>query len=390
LYCDYIFFLMSSSPSTSPRIAIVHEWFTGMRGGEKCVEALCEVFPEATLFSLVHIPGSVSPALERMPMRTSFIQTLPFAAQRYRYYLPLFPKAVEQFDMREFDIVISSNHAVAKGVKTLPRTLHICYCYTPMRYIWNLYDDYFGRGKAGIATRLAMKMFIGYLRAWDVRTAQNPHYFIAISENVRRRIKRYYGRESDLVYPPVDTSLYQPSAVSENYFLIVSAFVPYKRVDLAIEAFNQSGDRLVIIGDGPEDAQLRSRAKSNIEFLGWQPNTVLKQHYAGCQALIFPGEEDFGIVPVEAMATGKPVLAFAKGGALETVIDSSTLKTGVLFQEQTVQSLLGAVEKFKQTEFVPSQIRRHALTFDREIYKKKMAEYVWEHWRRFSSLSPQP
>ncbi|MEK7249538.1 MAG: glycosyltransferase [Bacteroidota bacterium] len=380
---------MRSSSNTSPRIAIIHEWFTGMRGGEKCVEALCEVFPDATLFTLVHVKGSVSPTIERMPTRASFIQKLPFAEKRYRHYLPLFPRAVEQFDMSEFDIVISSNHAVAKGIRTKPETLHICYCHTPMRYIWNLYDDYFGKEQAGLLTRVGMKMFVKYLRSWDVRTARNPHYFIANSHNVQARIKQLYNRESDVIYPPVDTSLFQPSKTSSNYFLIVSAFVPYKRIDLAIEAFNKTGDRLLVIGDGPDDSRLRSISKSNIEFLGWQPDEKLKQWYAACKALIFPGEEDFGIVPVEAMASGKPVIAYAKGGALETVIESPILKTGVLFKEQTVKSLMEAIQKCKVTSFSPEQLRSHALSFDRKVYKRKMGEYVLEKWNSFTPSSRQ-
>ena len=387
--CGYIFSHMNSISHTKPRVAIVHEWFTSMRGGEKCVEALCEVFPDATLFCLVHVKGSVSPIIERMPIHTSFIQKLPFAEKQYRHYLPLFPKAVERFDMSEFDIVISSSHAVAKGVTTRRDTLHICYCYTPMRYIWNLYDEYFAKGNAGFATRMAMRMFLGYLRRWDVRTAQNPHHFIAISENVRQRIKQYYNRDSDVIYPPVDTSLYQLSTTSENSFLIVSAFVPYKRIDLAIDAFNRTGDKLIIIGNGPDDAKLRARANRNIEFLGWQPDEMLKQCYSECTAVIFPGEEDFGIVPVEAMASGKPVIAYAKGGALETVIDSPTLKKGVLFREQTVESLVEAIHLFKDSHFYPSDIRSHALSFDRETFKTKMHEYILEKWNSFTLSSRQ-
>ncbi|MEO8166637.1 MAG: glycosyltransferase [bacterium] len=375
---------MKNIIETKPRIAIVHEWLTGMRGGEKCVEALCEVFPEATLFTLVHVKGSVSPTIERMPIRTSFIQHLPFAGKRYRHYLPLFPSAIESFDLRQFDIVISSNHAVAKGVKTKPGTLHICYCHTPMRYIWNLYGDYFSSKQAGLLTRLGMKVFLNYLRRWDVRTANNPHYFIANSHNVQERIKQIYGRESDVIYPPVDTSLFQLSPSQGDYFLIVSAFVPYKRIDLAIEAFNITGDKLVIVGSGPDDERLRSMAKANIEFHGWQHDEKLKQYYAACRALVFPGEEDFGIVPLEAMASGKPVIAFAKGGALETVIDRDDLKTGVLFGEQTSASLEDAIRRCKNTAFSPEQLRAHALSFDREVYKRKMTDFVSERWRTFS------
>jgi len=360
-----------------------------MRGGEKCVEALCEVFPDATLFALVHRQGSVSPTIERMPIRTSFIQRLPGALENYRHYLPLFPAAVQRLDMSEFDIVISSNHCVAKGVRTAASTLHICYCYTPMRYIWGLYDDYFGPGRAGLLTRMGMRAVRGYLRRWDVRTAVNPHRFIAISKNVRNRIREIYHRDSDLIYPPVETSTLAISRRDDGYFLIVSALVPYKRVDLAVEAFNRTGDRLIVVGDGPEAAKLRKMAGPRVEFTGWLPDSRVRDLYAGCKAVIFPGEEDFGIVPVEAMACGKPVVAFARGGALETVLDIPDLTTGVLFQEQSVESLVAAVHKCKERQFEPEALRRYALGFDREIYKSRMKEYILRHWKEFRVSSPQ-
>jgi glycosyltransferase involved in cell wall biosynthesis len=378
-----------NSPALHPRVAIVHEWFTSMRGGEKCVEALCEVFPDATLFALVHAKGSVSPVIERMPIRTSFIQRLPRGVENYRHYLPLFPAAVRRFDMSGFDIVISSNHCVAKGVETSPSTLHVCYCYTPMRYIWGQYDEYFGPGRAGVLTRAAMRSVRGYLRRWDVRTASHPHHFIAISENVRCRIRDIYHRESDLIYPPVETSALSLSQKDDGYFLIVSALVPYKRVDLAVEAFNRTGDRLIVVGDGPEAVKLRKMARSNVEFGGWLPDGGVRELYAGCKAVIFPGEEDFGIVPVEAMACGKPVVAFARGGALETVLDTPSLVTGVLFREQTVESLVNAVRLCKERTFDPEALRRFALGFDRDIYKIRMKEYVFRHWRLFRDSSPQ-
>jgi glycosyltransferase involved in cell wall biosynthesis len=378
-----------SSSNLHPRLAIVHEWFTSMRGGEKCVEALCEIFPEATLFALVHAPGSVSPVIEQRPIHTSFIQRLPGGVENYRHYLPLFPAAIRQFDMSGFDVVISSNHCVAKGVRTSPKTLHICYCHTPMRYIWGLYDEYFGPGHAGLLTRLAMRSVRGYLQRWDVRTAANPHRFIANSENVRCRIRDIYHRESDLIYPPVDTAALPLSRRDDGYFLIVSALVTYKKIDLAVEAFNRLGDRLVVVGEGPEAGKLRKMAGPNIEFKGWLPDSGVRELYAGCKAVVFPGEEDFGIVPVEAIACGKPVVAFARGGALETVRDNSTLATGVLFREQTVEALIGAVESCKERRFDPDSLRRFALGFDREIYKARMKQYVLRHWQLFRGSFPQ-
>jgi glycosyltransferase involved in cell wall biosynthesis len=358
------------------RLAIVHEWFTGMRGGEKCVEALCEVFPDATLFTLVHVPGSVSPIIERMPIVPSFVQRLPFAGTRYRYYLPLFPAAIQALDLRGFDVVISSNHCVAKGVTVPPGALHICYCHTPMRYIWDLYDEYFRRGRAGIVTRVGMRIARPFLRAWDVKTAAHPHRFIANSENIRQKIHRLYGRSADVIYPPVDTARFRLSRAEGDYFLIVSAFVPYKRIDLAIEAFNEMGERLLIVGDGPDDVRLRRMAGHSIKFLGWQSDDHIAALYAGCRAVIFPGEEDFGIVPVEAMATGKPVIAYGRGGALETVRDSDENRTGILFREQSSSALKEAVQRFTRTAFDPEKLRTWALGFDREEYKRLMRAYV--------------
>ena len=225
-------------PGTT-RIAFVHDWLTGMRGGEKCLEALCELYPDAPIFTLLYNHGSSSPTIERHPIHTSFIQHLPFARDRYRNYLPLFPAAIERFDLSEYDLVISSSHCVAKAVRTPPHTLHICYCHTPMRYIWNQYDEYFGPGRAGVVTRMAMASMVGSLRRWDVRTAARPQYYIANSHNVRERIKSIYGRDADVIYPPVNVAGVEASTFDEGYYLMVTAMVPYKRIDIAVEAFNR-------------------------------------------------------------------------------------------------------------------------------------------------------
>lgn len=361
-----------------------------MRGGEKCVEALCEVFPDATVYALLHVKGSVSSVIERMPIRTSCIQHLPFAAKHYRHYLPLFPAAVNRFDLSEFDIVISSNHCAAKGVRTSPRTLHICYCYTPMRYIWTQYEDYFGEGRSGVLTRWGMKAAAGYLRRWDLRTAAHPHHFIAISENIRGRIQRIYGRHSDVIYPPVETAGLSVVREHEDFDLIVSALVPYKRVDLAVDAYNRMGKRLVVIGDGPDLGRLRQAAGPTVELLGWRSDEEVRNHFRRCRAVVFPGEEDFGIVPVEAIACGKPVVAYARGGALETVLDRPGLRTGVLFQEQTVASLTAAVTVLASQTFDPVAMHNFALGFDREIYKQNMKAYVLQRWEEFRTGFPQP
>jgi glycosyltransferase involved in cell wall biosynthesis len=358
---------------TDKNIALVHDWLTGMRGGEKVLEVLCELFPEATLFTLVHKKGSSSPAIENMKIRTSIIQHLPKSESRYQYYLPLMPFAIERFNLNEFDIVISSSHAVAKGVRVRKDAVHICYCHTPMRYIWDQYENYFGKGKSNFPVRTAMKFFRNYLQRWDVESSSGVNYFIANSKNVQERIKRIYNRDSEVIYPPVEASRFKVSTRDDGYFLIVSALVPYKRIDLAVEAFNEIGERLVIVGVGSELEKLKNSAKPNIEFHGWASDEKLADYYADCKALIFPGEEDFGIVPLEAMASGKPVIAFAKGGALETVVEN---RTGIFFKEQIKESLIDAVRKFSSEMFNPNEIHRHALGFDRKIFKDKIQTYI--------------
>jgi glycosyltransferase involved in cell wall biosynthesis len=360
------------------RIALVHDWLTGMRGGEKVLEVLCELYPQATLFTLLHNRGNVSETVERMKIRTSFIDRLPLKATKYRNYLPLFPRAIESFDFSEFDLILSTSHAVAKGARPSPGALHICYCHTPMRYVWELYHEYFGPGRAGLMTRAAMSIVAPRLRAWDVRSSDRVNFFVANSRNVADRIRQYYRKPADVIHPPVNIDQFAVSEKDDGYFLIVSALVPYKRVDLAIEAFNQLGDRLVIVGTGPESKRLQSIARKNIEFLGWQNDLELSKLYAGCRALIFPGIEDFGIVPLEAMACGKPVIAFAKGGALETVVGDARFPTGIFFHEQSVQALKDSLSKFSTSSFDPFTIRAHAERFARPQFKERIRLYVEE------------
>jgi glycosyltransferase involved in cell wall biosynthesis len=358
------------------RIALVHDWLTGMRGGEKCLEVLCELFPNADLYTLLHVPGSVSPTIEQLRISNSFIQHLPFSRAEYRKYLPLFPLAVERFSLEQYDVIISTSHCVAKGAIPRHGALHVCYCHTPMRYVWDMYDAYFGKGRAGLFTRLFMSPVARYLRAWDVKSSDRVHYFIANSNNVRDRIRRHYDRDAEVIYPPVDVSDCRISSSNDGYFLIVSAFAPYKRIDLAIEAFNKTGERLVIVGDGQQRKKLRGLARSNIEFAGSASRDRLAKYYESSTALIFPGEEDFGIAPLEAMARGKPVIAFRKGGALESVVEDGENRTGVFFRDQTVESLLDAIERFRRTAFDPRRIREHALKFDRPIFKSKIKAFL--------------
>lgn len=364
------------------RVALVHDWLTGMRGGEKVLEVLCELYPDAPIFTLLHNEGSVSPAIERHPIRTSFLQHMPAKRTQYRRYLPLMPMAIESFDFSGFDLILSTSHAVAKGAIPGPNAVHICYCHTPMRYVWEQYDEYFGKGRAGVVTRCAMAMLAPALRRWDVRTAGRVHHFIANSENVARKIRRYYNCSADVLYAPVDCSRFRVSPANDGYDLIVSALVPYKRLDLAIEVYNRSGERLLIVGSGPERTRLERLASRNVEFLGWKSEEELVDLYAGCRALIFPGEEDFGIVPLEAMASGKPVVAFAKGGALETVVEEGAEPTGVFFREQTPDALADALQRVRRLQIDPSALHRHAESFDRSVFKARLAAIITRYLQK--------
>lgn len=366
------------------RIALVHDWLTGMRGGEKVLEILCELYPEAHLYTLLHNKGSMSPRIEAMNIRTSFVQHLPFASTRYRHYLPLFPSAIESFDFSHYDVIISTSHCVAKSARPAPGAHHVCYCFTPMRYVWDMYDQYFGKGVASFPVRAAMRIVAPQLRRWDVRTSSRVHTFIADSHHVAKRIRRIYNRDSLVLHAPVDSSLFRLSQRSKDYYLVVSALVPYKRVDLAIDAFNKLGSRLLIVGSGPEEAKLKERAEKNIEFLGWQPDEALAKYYAGCRALIFPGEEDFGIVPLEAMASGKPVIAFAKGGALETVVEGGAHPTGVFFHTQNTGDLIDAVHRSEKSRFQPKKIRKHAEKFDNSVFTANLKSILEDSIDRHS------
>jgi glycosyltransferase involved in cell wall biosynthesis len=364
--------------SSPTKIAIVHDWLVGMRGGEKVLEVLCELYPQATIFTLVHRKGHLSPRIEGMKIVTSFLQDMPLGKVHYRHYLPLFPLAIRQLNLSGFDLVISSSHAAAKAARAPKGSLHICYCHTPMRYIWDQYDQYFGKDRASLTTRIGAALFRNYLRNWDVATAKRVDFFIANSQNVRRRIQRIYGRDSDVIFPPVDTGRFQSHAAGRDFYLVVSALVKYKRVDIAVEAFNTLGLPLMIAGSGEQLKSLKAAAKPNISFLGWKSDEELASLFGNCKALVFPGEEDFGIVPVEAMAAGRPVVAFGAGGLLETVVEGTT---GTFFGEQTAESLAAAVKRMETMAFDEAAIRSHARQFDRTVFKKKIADYIDLKWR---------
>ena len=361
------------------RVALVHDWLTGMRGGERCLEVFCELFPDADLFTLVHVPGAVTPVIEARRIVTSFIQALPGAAAGYRRYLPLFPAAVRGFDLRGYDLVLSSSHAVAKSARPGRRALHVCYCFTPMRYVWDLYGEYFGP-RAAPAMRAAMPAVAAALRRWDRRTAARVDQFVAISDFVADRIQRAYGRTADVIHPPVDVARFAIDESPSDYYLVVSALAPYKRVDLAVEAANRTGRRLVVVGTGPEEAALRALAGPTVQMLGWRDDAAVAELYARCRALLFPTLEDFGITPLEAMASGRPVLAFGQGGALETVVPPGAAEppTGLFFAHQTVEDVVDVMERFEADpgRFEPKALRRRAEAFDRPLFKERVRAYL--------------
>jgi len=354
------------------RVAIVHYWLTGMRGGEKVVEALCELFPQADIFTNIYRAERVSETIRRHRVRTTFVDRLPFAS-RIRAYLVLMPLALEQLDLRGYDLVISTESGPAKGIVPPLDGTHICYSLSPMRYAWDMYPDYLA--SAGWLGRALLRPAMHYMRLWDFATAARVDHFATLSEHTRRRIAKYYRREAEVVYPPVDTERFRPNGRRGDFYLVVGATERYKRVDLAIETVNRLGRPLVVIGEGPEDRRLRRLAGPTVTFLGAQPDEVLREHYASCRALIFPGEEDFGIVPVECMASGRPVIAYERGGALDTVRDG---ETGVFFREQTAEALADAILRYEreEREFSPERIAEHARAFDREHFKARFGAMV--------------
>jgi glycosyltransferase involved in cell wall biosynthesis len=372
----------------TPTVALVHDWLTGMRGGERCLEVFCELFPSADLFTLLQVPGSVSRVIEERRVVTSFLQQIPGATRRYRHLLPLFPAAIRGLDLGDHNLVLSSSHAVAKSVRVPPGALHICYCFTPMRYVWDLYHEYFG-ARAGLATRLLMPPVAAALRRWDRVTAAGVHHFVAISRFVADRIRRNYGRAADVIYPPVDVARFRLEESPGEFYLVVSALTPYKRVDLVVEAANRLGRRLVIVGSGTEEARLRAMAGPTVELHGWRDDVETAELYARCRALIFPTLEDFGITPLEAMAAGRPVIAFGQGGALETVVPpgGSEPPTGIFFERQTVEDLVAAIRRLESgaERFEPKALRRRAESFDRALFKERMERYVAARWREHTS-----
>lgn len=366
------------------RLALVHDWLTGMRGGEKCLEVLCRRFPDARLFTLLHRPGSTTPAIERMAITTSFLQRLPGACRHYRCLLPLMPAAVERLRIpRDVDLVLSFSHAVAKSVKPPPGVPHICYCFTPMRYAWHRRADYVvssGRVYGG-PIAAARAFLLDWIRQWDQHTSDRVTHFIAASRTVAARIADSYGRTSRVIYPPVDTHFYTPSGEPrEEFYVCVSALVPYKRIDLAIEACNRLRRRLVVIGEGPLRRKLARLAGPTVTLLGWQSNQTIRAHLRRAKAMLFCAHEDFGIAPLEAQACGTPVIAFGQGGATETVLAAqhTATGTGLLFAQQTVEALCEAIVRLEAHPewFCPQLARQQAERFGVERFEREMVEYL--------------
>ncbi len=365
------------------RVALIHHWLVRMRGGEKVLESLCRIFPQADIYTLVFFPREIPDSIKAHSITTSWIQKLPFSTRHYSRYLPLLPLAIEQFDLSRYDLVLSSDAAVGKGVITRPEACHICYCHTPLRYAWSGYHTYLQAVESSWKRCLA-SLLMSYLRTWDAAASLRVDYFIANSQTVSRRIQKYYRRESVVIYPPVAISGLERSNSLEGYYLAVGHLVPYKRFDLAIDAFNDLGRPLLIIGDGPEYSRLNKRARKHIKILKPVSDQVLKQYLSQCRALIFPGEEDFGIIAVEAHACGCPVIGFCRGGASETVIPEVN---GLLFEDETPASLAKAVQKFEaiESKFDAQTIRNTAARFNAERFEQELTRFVCEKYQEHCS-----
>jgi len=355
------------------KVALVHDYLNQYGGAERVLEAFCQIFPKAPIYTLLYDGEKTGFAFEGKDIRTSFLQKIPFVKSHHRPFLMLMPLAIEQFDFSEYDLVLSDSASYAKGIITSPETLHICYCHTPIRYAWDdshKYIEEFGYSKV---IKKIIPFFMNYIRLWDEKASKRADKFISNSKFVSERIRKYYHRESEVIHPPVKANLFYLAKKTDDYFLLVGRFLPYKRFDLAIDAFNQLGLPLKIIGDGPDRKRLEKKSNKNIEFVGLVPDYKLKDYYAHCQAFIFPQEEDFGITAVEAMASGRPVIAYKGGGVLEIIQQGIT---GLFFENQTSKDLVEVLKNFNSSDFDPKIIRERAMKFDEENFKKKIKKFI--------------
>ena len=359
----------------APRIAIVHYYLISVRGGERCFHTIAQAFPDADLYSVVYDPASQPAWLAQRRMTTSFLQRVPGSKKHFRQFFMFYPLAAEQFDLSGYDVVISSSAGFMHGVLTPPETLHVCYCYNPFRYAWNWYHDFVANSNP--LARLLLAPLLSWVRTWDAGASQRPDHFVAISKVTQQRIAKYYRRSSDIIYPPVDLSRFvlptPGTALQQDYFLAFSELVPYKKMDVVVEAFNQLGLNLIVVGDGPQLAQLKQVAKPNISFRGRVADEALPGLYQNARALIFMPKEDFGIIPLEAMASGTPVIAYGAGGALETIVDN---QTGLFFAEQTPAALIAAIQQFEQCKFDPQVVRAQAQRFGAADFQQQIKTYV--------------
>jgi len=354
------------------KTALVHDWLNQVGGAEDVLETLVDLYPDAPIYTSLYWRSKMPPHWRAWDIRTSFIDRLPLAHKRQQLYFPLYPTAFEQFDFSAYDLVISNKSGFCHGIVTGPETVHICYCLTPTRYVWR-YHQYAEQENLGRVTRTVLPPFLTFLRQWDRLAADRVDHFVAISQEVRRRIAKVYQRDAAIIYPPVDTQRFAPSAHVEDYYLLVGRLVPYRRIDLLIEAFNKMDRPLLIAGAGRDRERLEALAGPTVRFLGYVPEADLPDLMARCRAFIFPGEEDFGIAPLQAMAAGRPVIAYAAGGALETVIPG---ETGALFAEQSVAAMVAAVENFDPAALDPRCLRAHAEKFDTAVFRRKLTRFV--------------
>jgi glycosyltransferase involved in cell wall biosynthesis len=354
------------------KIALVHDYFVQMGGAERVAEAMHDSFPSAPMYTTVALRNGLPQRLRTADIRTSPMQNLPSLDRRFRHYFMLYPFAVENFDLSQYDLIFSSSSGYAKGVRRRRNAIHVCYCHTPMRWVWR-YDDYVAREGFGGAARTALPYLLWGLRKWDLRASRQPNYYIANSRLVAQRIKKIYGREAFVIPPPIDVHRFQMANEVDDYYLVLSRLMPYKRIDVAIEAAKRMNRRLIIIGDGPDRARLEKLADDRIEFLGRQPDKIVNYYAARCQALLFPGEEDFGMVPLEVNAAGRPVIAYRGGGALETVVENVT---GVFFDQQNGHSLAEAMEKFEGLSWQQETLRHHAEKFDRNVFAFRVLQFL--------------